>query len=106
MGTIYDRLKTQRSRASAFINSKCNIMSLEGEQITLAFAHEAVAAKFRDTGGEHINDVEGAIEFLSGKRYGLQVTVDPAVEGWQRAPATARTSHLLDEAEKLGLRRQ
>ncbi|HTE85382.1 MAG TPA: DNA polymerase III subunit gamma/tau [Dehalococcoidia bacterium] len=106
MGTIYDRLKSQRSLASAFINSKCNIMSLEDEEITLTFAHDAVAAKFRDSGGEHVNAVEGVIESLSGKRYRLQVSVDPAVEGWQRAPATARTSHLLDEAEKLGLRRQ
>jgi DNA polymerase-3 subunit gamma/tau len=106
MSTIYDRLKSQRSLASAFINSKCNIMALQGEEITLTFAHEAVASKFRDGGGEHLNAVEGAIESLSGRRFRLQVNVDPMVEGWQRAPATARTSHLLDEAEKLGLRRQ
>jgi DNA polymerase III subunit gamma/tau len=107
MGNIYDQLKSQRSMASAaFINSKCNIMALDGEQITLVFAHDAVAAKFRDSGGEHMGAVERAIESLCGRRYRIQVSVDPAVEGWQRSPATARTSHLLDEAEKLGLRRQ
>jgi DNA polymerase-3 subunit gamma/tau len=106
MGNIYDQLKSQRSMASAFINSKCNIMAMNDEEITLVFAHDAVAAKFRDSGGDHTAAVERAIESLFGKRYRVLVNVDPNVEGWQRTPATARTSHLLDEAEKLGLRRQ
>lgn len=107
MEPIYALVRQQRrSVTGALINSKCNIMALDGDEVTLAFAYEAHAAKFRDSGGGHMNVVEDALESLSGRRYRLRVTIDPSVDDWHRAPATARTSHLLDEAEKLGLRRE
>ena len=106
MRSVYDRLRERNPRASAYINSPCNVVELRDETIVLAFKHELLAAKVKsEEGGRHISEIEAAIESLSGRRYPVVVTVDPAVDDWHRRPATARTSHLLDEAEKLGLRR-
>jgi DNA polymerase-3 subunit gamma/tau len=107
MGSVYDRLKELRSRASALINSPCNVVELEEESITLAFKHDFLAARVKtEEAGKHVKDIEDAIESLSGHRYTVHVRVDPDVQRWVRPPATRGTSHLLDEAEKLGLRRE
>jgi DNA polymerase III gamma/tau subunit len=107
MGSVYDRLKELRSRASSLINSHCNAVELGAESITLAFKHDFLAARVKsEEGGKHIKDIEDAIEALSGHRYHVQIRVDPDVQRWVRPPATRGTSHLLDEAEKLGLRRE
>jgi len=107
MGSVYDRLKERRSRAGALINSPCNVVAVEDQSITLAFKHDFLAARIKsEEGGRHLADIEDAIESLSGHRYQLEIRVDPDVQRWQRAGGSARTSHLLDEAERLGLRRE
>ena len=62
MGSVYDRLKELRSRASALINSPCNVVELEEESITLAFKHDFLAARVKSTeeGRQHVKDIEDA----------------------------------------------
>lgn len=106
MGTVYDRLSAQRlTITSALINSGCNIIEVDEETVTLGFQHEIHAAKFRsEENGKHLREVETVLGSLSGRSYRLDVAVQPDLRPWRRA-ATGRSSHLLDEAEKLGLRR-
>jgi len=107
MGSVYDGLKERRSRAGALINSHCNVVAFEDQAITLAFKHDFLAARIKsEEGGRHLADIEDVIESLSGHRYRLEIRVDPDVQRWQRTGGSARTSHLLDEAERLGLRRE
>ncbi|MGI8553959.1 MAG: DNA polymerase III subunit gamma/tau [Dehalococcoidia bacterium] len=107
MGVLYDRLREQGSKAAAsFVNSDCNIIDVDANSLTLAFKYESVATKFKSQdGGQRLREVEDVIEGLCGQKYVLHVDVDPEVARWRRSPVTAGTSHLLDEAEKLGLRR-
>lgn len=106
MGIIYDRLSEQRSKARFFINSECNIMAIDEQTVTLTFKQDFIAAKFKsEEGGKHVRDLETTIEMLFGRPFHLQISVDPEVKRWRRPPPTRQTSHLLDEAEKLGLRR-
>jgi DNA polymerase-3 subunit gamma/tau len=107
MASLYSRLRERRAYAASLINSPCNIIGVDAETVTLAFKHDFLAAKLRsDENGRHQREIEDVIEGLYGRRFEVRVTVDPDVQGWRRPPATPRTSHLLDEAEKLGLRRR
>jgi DNA polymerase-3 subunit gamma/tau len=107
MGSVYDQLKERRSRASSLVNSHCNVVAVEEDSITLAFKHDFLAARIKsEEGGRHLLDIEDVIESLSGHRYRLEIRVDPDVQRWMRATPVGRTSHLLDEAERLGLRRE
>jgi DNA polymerase-3 subunit gamma/tau len=106
MGSVYTQLRSQKRMVeSALLNSACNVTAIDGDELTLAFAHDALAARLKGGSGEHVTVVEDAFEKVAGRRFRLRVVVDSTVDAWNRAPATARTSHLLDEAEKLGLRR-
>jgi DNA polymerase III subunit gamma/tau len=107
MGSVYDRLKERRSRAAPFFNSYCNAVALEGDAITLAFKHDVLAARIKsEEGGKHLRDIADVIQSLCGRRFRLEVRVDPDVQRWVRPAGSGRTSHLLDEAERLGLRRE
>lgn len=107
MAALYDRLTDRKSRARFFVNSDCNIMDVGADSVTLTFKQDFIAAKVKtEDGGKHVQDIEDVIEALFGRRCRVRIAVDPDVKRWRRPPATPRTSHLLDEAEKLGLRRR
>ena len=107
MATVFSQLRERRAYAGSLINSPCNIIGVDAETLTLAFKHDFLAAKLKsDENGRHLKEIEEVIAGLYGRPYRIRVTVDPDVQGWRRPPATPRTSHLLDEAQKLGLRRR
>ena len=107
MGTVYDRLRERRSVSlAALLNSGCNIMNIDAETVTLAFRHDTLATKFSsDEGGKHIREVEDVLAAIVGRHYAVKVTVDPSVQPWRRPTVAGASSHLLDEATRLGLRR-
>ncbi len=85
MGFVYDRLKEQRSRAGALINSPCNVVAVADGSVTLAFKHDFLAARIKsEEGGRHLVDIQDALESISGQRYRLEIQVDPDVQRWVR----------------------
>lgn len=106
MPAVYARLREQRSRAGPFINSECNIIEIHDGAARLVFKHDFLAAKLlSEENGRLVKEVESALESVCGSRYRIDVSVDPDVSSWRHPPVTSKTSHLLDEAEKLGLKR-
>ncbi len=98
---IYLACKSAHAGTGGFLNSGCDIVALDGRTITFGFEFGWIPEKFLP-GTQAYRLLTGAVEQVLGRRFEVQCIHVPNVENRLRATAP-KSSHLADEARKLGL---
>jgi hypothetical protein len=101
MRQIYDRARTLKVQVGALLNSACDIIDANEQEIVLGFKYAAqldMAAK-----QPNLELLTEAVSDVIGRPIRVRCTLDAQVESWQRRDSASRNS-LVRAAQEMGAR--
>ncbi len=100
---IYSLTRQLSFKAGALLNSGCDIVGVEGQEVVFGFRHQTLLDRMNSgDGGDNLRALREAVEQVLGQGHQVRCVLDPEAGGRRGPPRASKGGHLVDAAREMG----
>jgi DNA polymerase-3 subunit gamma/tau len=102
---IYTLARQLNFKAGALLNSGCDIVAVEGQEVVFGFRHQTLLDRMTSgDGGDNLRALQEAVEQVLGQGYRVRCVLDPQAGAGRSGRRSSQGGHLIEAARQMGAR--